>query len=89
MLLLIRWHGRVMAVPLSQLAAIDPDDATAEAIVDCHYWVRGAIFLNFQSGSPQLRTLTGNSRKPSSDNSARTVVLPDPGPPEMTKKFGL
>ena len=24
MLVLIRWHGRVMAVPLSQLAAIDP-----------------------------------------------------------------
>jgi hypothetical protein len=30
LLVLIRWHGRVMAVPLSQLAAIDPDNAIAE-----------------------------------------------------------
>jgi hypothetical protein len=28
-------HG----VPLSQLAAVDPDDLTAEAIADWHYWV--------------------------------------------------
>jgi len=39
MLVLIRWQGRTMAVPLSQLAAIDPDEATAEAIADWHYWV--------------------------------------------------
>jgi hypothetical protein len=39
MLVLIRWHGRVMAVPLSQLTAIDPDETTAEAIGDWHYWV--------------------------------------------------
>ena len=39
MLALIRWQGRTMAVPLSQLAAIDPDEATAEAIADWHYWV--------------------------------------------------
>ena len=39
MLVLIRWHGRTMAVPLSQLIAIDPDDATAEAIGDWHCWV--------------------------------------------------
>jgi len=24
---------------LSQLAAVDPDDSTAEAIADWHYWV--------------------------------------------------
>ena len=34
MLVLIRWQGRAMAVPLSQLAAVDPDEATAEAIAD-------------------------------------------------------
>lgn len=29
-----------MAVPLSQLQAVDPDEATtAEAIADWHYWV--------------------------------------------------
>ena len=45
MLVLIRWHGRTMAVPLSQLTAIEPDEATAEAIGDWHYWVaRGYEF---------------------------------------------
>jgi hypothetical protein len=39
MLVLIRWHGRTMAVPLSQLAAVDPDQSSAEAIGDWHYWV--------------------------------------------------
>jgi hypothetical protein len=32
MFVLVRWQGRKMAVPLSQLAAIDPDESTAEAI---------------------------------------------------------
>jgi hypothetical protein len=45
MLVLIRWQGRNMAVPLSQLAAIDPDESTAEAIGDWHYWVaQGYLF---------------------------------------------
>ncbi len=35
----IRWRGRKMAVPLSQLDAIDPDESTTEAIGDWHYWV--------------------------------------------------
>jgi len=35
----IRWQGRKMAVPLSQLDAIDPDESTQEAIDDWHYWV--------------------------------------------------
>ena len=39
MLVLIRWQGRTMAVSLSQLVAIDPDESTAEAIGDWHYWV--------------------------------------------------
>ena len=39
MLVLIRWQGRTMAVPLSQLTAVDSDDATDEAIADWHYWV--------------------------------------------------
>jgi Calcium binding len=29
MLVQIRWQGRKMAVPLSQLSAIDPDESTA------------------------------------------------------------
>jgi hypothetical protein len=39
MLVLIRWQDRTMAVPLSQLVAINPDQSTAEAISDWHYWV--------------------------------------------------
>ena len=34
MLVQIRWQGRKMAVPLSQLAAVDPDESTSEAIGD-------------------------------------------------------
>jgi hypothetical protein len=45
MLVRIRWQGRNLAVPLSQLAAVDPDEATAEAIGDWHYWVaQGYLF---------------------------------------------
>jgi Calcium binding len=45
MLVLIRWQGRKFAVPLSQLAAIDVDESTAEAIGDWHYWVgQGYLF---------------------------------------------
>ena len=39
MLVLIHWHGRKMAVPLSQLSGIDVDESTAEAIADWDYWV--------------------------------------------------
>jgi hypothetical protein len=39
MLVLIRWQGRKMAVPLSQLTALDADESTIEAIADWHYWV--------------------------------------------------
>jgi hypothetical protein len=45
MLVLIRWQGRKMAVPLSQLIGIDADESTAEAIGDWHYWVaQGYVF---------------------------------------------
>ena len=45
MLVLIRWQGRNMAVPLSQLNALDPDESTNEAIGDWHYWVsQGYLF---------------------------------------------
>jgi Calcium binding len=38
MLVLMRWHDRTLAVPLSQMVAIDPDESTA-AIGDWHDWV--------------------------------------------------
>jgi len=45
MLVLIRWQGRNMAAPLSQLAPIGGDESAAEAIADWHYWVaRGYLF---------------------------------------------
>ena len=48
MLMLISWQGRKFAVPLSQLAAVDVDPATAEAIADWHYWLsQGYLFQNF------------------------------------------
>ena len=37
MLVLIRWQDRNLAAPLSQLAAIDADQPTFEAIGDWHY----------------------------------------------------
>ena len=41
----IRWAGRALGVPLSQLEALDGDDKTQEAIEDWHYWVaRGYEF---------------------------------------------
>jgi hypothetical protein len=41
----IRWAGRALGVPLSQLEALDVDDKTQEAIEDWHYWVaRGYEF---------------------------------------------
>jgi Calcium binding protein from Anabaena CcbP. len=39
MLVLIRWQDRRLAVPLSQLIAVDADESTVEAIGDWHYWV--------------------------------------------------
>ena len=39
MLVLVRWQGRTLAVSLAQLTAVDPDESTAEAIGDWHYWV--------------------------------------------------
>ena len=39
MLVLVRWQGRKMAVPLDQLTTVDPDESIAEAIGDWHYWL--------------------------------------------------
>ena len=39
MLVLITWHGRNVAVPLSQLTPLEATESTTEAIRDWHYWV--------------------------------------------------
>ena len=45
MIVQIKWQGRKMAVPLSQLATLNSDESTAEAIGDWHYWVsQGYLF---------------------------------------------
>ena len=45
MFVLIRWQDREMGVPLAQLAALDADAETQEAIADWHYWTeRGYDF---------------------------------------------
>jgi hypothetical protein len=45
MLVLIRWQGRRLAVPLFQLAGVDVDQSTANAIGDWQYWVsQGYLF---------------------------------------------
>ena len=45
MLVQIRWWGREIVVPLSQLDAIDSDEVTKEAIGDWHYWVSQGYLL--------------------------------------------
>ena len=45
MLVLIRWGDRKLAVPLSQLTAIDENESTDQAIADWQYWVaQGYLF---------------------------------------------
>jgi len=39
MLVLVRWQGRSMVLPLFQLAAVGADETTDAAISDWHYWV--------------------------------------------------
>jgi hypothetical protein len=39
MLVQIRWQGSKMAVPLSHLSAIDPEESTKEAVGDWNYWI--------------------------------------------------
>ncbi|MBI4333240.1 MAG: calcium-binding protein [Chloroflexi bacterium] len=35
----IRWSGRNLAVPLSQIEPVQSEDKTREAVDDWHYWV--------------------------------------------------
>lgn len=41
----VRWRGRSLAVPLSQLEPLAADPETSEAVADWHYWTgRGYEF---------------------------------------------
>jgi hypothetical protein len=45
MFVTVKWNGRVVAVPLSQLECCSKDKKTKEAVADWHYWVeRGYQF---------------------------------------------
>ena len=39
MFVTVKWHGRELGVPLAQIAVVEADDATQEAVEDWHYWV--------------------------------------------------
>ena len=45
MLVQIRWQGRKLAIPLSQLDAVGADESTLEAIDNWHYWVAQGCIL--------------------------------------------
>jgi hypothetical protein len=52
MVVLIRWQGRNIVVPQSELAAIDAGESTTEAISYWHYWVaQGCCFRTRRPGS--------------------------------------
>ena len=70
MLVQIRWQGRKVAVPLSQLTALDPDESTDEAIGDWHYWVVQGYCLRFTHGH---RKLTVNLAKGSGEPNKNKV----------------
>jgi Calcium binding len=41
----VRWHGRKLVVPLSQLDPLAADPQTKQVVADWHYWVsRGYEF---------------------------------------------
>src|SRR3954465_15668193 len=63
MLVLVRWQGRKRAVPLSQLAAVNPDKSTDEAIDDGTIgWRRAAL--------SDLRTATERTPRHSASGNA-------------------
>jgi len=45
MLVQIRWSGRKLALPLSQLTPVRADESTTEAIGDWHYCVARGYLL--------------------------------------------
>ena len=45
MFVMVKWQGRELGVPLAQVAVVEADEATQEAVEDWHYWVnRGYQF---------------------------------------------
>jgi len=45
MFVMIQWQSRELGVPLAQIAVVDGDEETQEAVGDWHYWVnQGYMF---------------------------------------------
>ncbi len=45
MFVMVQWQGRKFGIPLVQIAVVDGNEATQEAVEDWHYWVnRGYVF---------------------------------------------
>jgi hypothetical protein len=49
MLVSISCHGSKVALPLSQLTAVEPDESTNEAIGGWHYWVARATVSDLRT----------------------------------------
>lgn len=77
MLVLIRWQGRTMAVSLSQLAALNVDQSTANAIADWHYWLAQGIPFLIYVRLPQAyeRGIAGDQES----NGDWSADMPPPG----------
>ena len=39
MFVMVQWQGRELGMPLAQIAVVDGDEETREAVEDWHYWV--------------------------------------------------
>jgi hypothetical protein len=38
MFVTVKWHDRELVVPSAQIAVVEADEATLEAVEDWHYW---------------------------------------------------
>jgi hypothetical protein len=80
MLVQIRWQGRKMAVPLSQLGAIDPDESTKEAIGDWHTGLPRATACNLRTATESSRRqLVHSGPSQAASETAQPTALPSAG----------
>jgi hypothetical protein len=73
MLVQIRWRGRKMAIPLSQLDAINPDESTNEAISDWHYWSPRAIVSDLRTAAESSGSIRFHHNSVASSITMRSV----------------
>jgi hypothetical protein len=66
MLVLIRWQGWHMAVPLSRLAGVNVDELTAEASGDWHYSCRKGTASDLRTPAESSRC--SHAKEPAGDH---------------------